>query len=48
MAPRTPISSDTITAHCHEKARYRIRNPNEIIKIVDFDVSVLMLCPAID
>ena len=37
--PVIPITTDTNTAHFHEKIRYRIKNPMEITKIVDFDES---------
>jgi len=46
IIPTTPTMSDTMTAHCQENTKYRIKNPVEIIKIVDFDVSVFMLFPS--
>ena len=43
IIPITPTISDTMTAHFQLKTKKRIKNPIEIIKIVDFDVSVFML-----
>jgi hypothetical protein len=39
IIPIIPKTKEVITAHCHEKARYRAKNPIEITNIVDFDVS---------
>ena len=43
VIPITPIKSDAMLAQCHPKTKERVRNPIEIIRMVDFDVSVFML-----
>jgi len=40
--PVTPTIRDIIPAHFQLRERYIIKNPIEIIKIVDFEVSVFM------
>jgi hypothetical protein len=41
--PVSPTRRDTMTAQCHENIKYRIKNPMEMIRIVDFEVSVFMI-----
>ena len=47
IIPTIPVASDVIKAQCHENKINRIKNPIEMTKIVDFDVSVFIFYPVI-